>query len=354
MNVYFPLLGFNKSGGVGMVVNIVNHFAESGYCVSVGVPDYNSKVYYQFGENVEVKIVKTFGCKVLKKLMYFIKQVVVISQWDIVFATSYKTAYYILISKLIFFWRRIRIIYLIQHYEPLSQAKHGNDYNKFTKKFMYYLALLTYRFDFEMIAVSGWIKKMIGNDKVKVIPNGINLDIYNHPNRTFDENKIVVGFNYRNIDWKGSKLYKGVFDKICLLEGIETVVLISDDTNDSYFSSSRCIYPRNQSDVVSFYRECDVFLYLSVIEGFGLPPLEAMACGCVVFLIDSGGVMEFSIDQYNSFLVSESQDDITKKLMLLQNNVFLMKTTSYNAVSTANNFKIERMVNQYLKFLNIS
>ena len=354
MNIYFPLLGFNKSGGVGVLVNIVNHFAEVGYSVSVGVPDYNSIVYYQLGENVDVKIVRTFGSKMLKKIVYFIKQVVIISRCDIVYATSYKTTYYILISKLIFFWRTIRIVYLIQHYEPLSQVKYGNDYGKFTKKLMYYLAELTYRFGFEMIAVSGWIKKMIGNEKIKVIPNGIDLDIYNHPHRTFNKNKIVVGFNYRDIDWKGSELYKSVFDKICLLEGMEPVVLISENTNDSYFSSSRCLYPRNQNDVVSFYRECDLFIYLSMIEGFGLPPLEAMASGCVVLLIDSGGVMEFSIDQYNSFLVSGSQDDITNKLMLLLKNASLRKQTSYNAVSTANNFKIKKMLNQHLNYLNLN
>jgi len=352
MNIYFPLLGFNKSGGIGQIMIIANHFAESGYCVSVGVPDYHSEVYYKLVDNVDVKLVRTSGGKILRKIIYFIKQVFIISRWDIVFATSYKTAYYIFISKLIFFWRKTRIIYLIQHYEPLSQVKYGNDYNKFSKKLMYYLAELTYRFGFEMIAISDWIKKMIGNETIKVIPCGINLDIYNHRYRTFDENKIVVGFNYRNIDWKGAKLYKTVFDKISVLEGIETVVFISEDTNNSYFSRSKCLYAPNQNDVASFYRECDVFLYLSTIEGFGLPPLEAMACGCVVLLIDSGGVMEYSIDQYNSFLVTNSQDDIINKLELLLNDVSLRKQTSFNAVRTANNFKIERMVSQYIDYLN--
>jgi len=64
--------------------------------------------------------------------------------------------------------------------------------------------------------------------------------------------------------------------------------------------------------------------------------------------------MEYSIDQYNSFLVSGNQDDITKKLMFLLNNVSLKKQTSYNAVSTANNFKINKMLNQHLNYLNLN
>ena len=46
-------------------------------------------------------------------------------------------------------------------------------------------------------------------------------------------------------------------------------------------------------------------------------------------------------------------DYIVKKLQFLLNNVTLRKTTSHNAVSTANNFKIEKMLSQHLNYLNL-
>ena len=38
----------------------------------------------------------------------------------------------------------------------------------------------------------------------------------------------------------------------------------------------------NESELVDFYNIADLFVFPSLYEGFGMPPLEAMACGCPV------------------------------------------------------------------------
>ncbi len=45
-------------------------------------------------------------------------------------------------------------------------------------------------------------------------------------------------------------------------------------------------------DLASLYHEADVFAYPSVYEGFGLPPLEAMACGTPTAVADSSSLPE--------------------------------------------------------------
>jgi glycosyltransferase involved in cell wall biosynthesis len=40
------------------------------------------------------------------------------------------------------------------------------------------------------------------------------------------------------------------------------------------------------------YATCEGFLFPSLAEGFGLPPLEAMACGCPVVAAAAGAVPE--------------------------------------------------------------
>lgn len=51
------------------------------------------------------------------------------------------------------------------------------------------------------------------------------------------------------------------------------------------------------------YSQASVFVFPSLVEGFPLPPLEAMGCGCVVVAFDIPGVREFVIDGFSGLLV---------------------------------------------------
>jgi glycosyltransferase involved in cell wall biosynthesis len=58
-------------------------------------------------------------------------------------------------------------------------------------------------------------------------------------------------------------------------------------------------------DLALLYNSAEVFVFASLYEGFGLPPLEAMSCGCPVVVSNSSSLPELCgdaaqyVDPYN-------------------------------------------------------
>jgi glycosyltransferase involved in cell wall biosynthesis len=69
-------------------------------------------------------------------------------------------------------------------------------------------------------------------------------------------------------------------------------------------------------DLPTLYRAANVFVYPSLFEGFGLPPLEAMASGCPVLASNDGAVGEVCGDAA-AIVDPRNVDDLTHQLARL-------------------------------------
>jgi glycosyltransferase involved in cell wall biosynthesis len=66
-------------------------------------------------------------------------------------------------------------------------------------------------------------------------------------------------------------------------------------------------------DLVRLYAECALFVFPSLLEGFGLPPLEAMACGAPVIVSNAASLPEV-VDRRDAQFDPARVDSITERM----------------------------------------
>jgi hypothetical protein len=67
-----------------------------------------------------------------------------------------------------------------------------------------------------------------------------------------------------------------------------------------------CVGFVSDMDVVALYNCTDCFVYPSLYEGFGVPPLEAMACGAPVLASNASAIPEIVGDAAETFDPTDS------------------------------------------------
>jgi glycosyltransferase involved in cell wall biosynthesis len=108
----------------------------------------------------------------------------------------------------------------------------------------------------------------------------------------------------------------------------------------------------NQEEWANVLKNHKFFLNVSPIEGFGLPPLEAMACGCVVLGLDSYGGRDYFETGRNALVVPENDvEQLTDYLYEMVSDPNKGANISTNAVTTAKNYSYSNFKENWRNFL---
>ncbi len=75
----------------------------------------------------------------------------------------------------------------------------------------------------------------------------------------------------------------------------------------------------SDDEIVRLYSGADVFVFPSIYEGFGLPPLEAMACGTAVAASRAGAIPEV-VGDAGAYFDATDADDIARTVLSLLND----------------------------------
>jgi glycosyltransferase involved in cell wall biosynthesis len=167
----------------------------------------------------------------------------------------------------------------------------------------------------EIIVVSSWLQKMVKERyglESHVVLNGVDTNFFHHSTPLIKTPDPVALLMYDPQEWKG---FNEAF--LALMEVSKTVTKLKiavvgrfmppfpqDDGNYSSFSLPVIYYNRpDQNDLVALFSSASVFVSASWLEGFGLPGLEALACGVPLVTTDSGGIRDYAIPDETAVVV---------------------------------------------------
>jgi len=164
------------------------------------------------------------------------------------------------------------------------------------------------------------------------------------------ENKTILFFSGTPSIRKGADLLPKIMD----LLGDEYLLLIASGTrrgNTWCRANIRDLGNLSLPELVKIYNLCDMFLFPSRLEGFGLSVAEAMACGKPVVATNGSSLPELVIDGKGGFLCRmDDVNDFAGKIRHLAADENLRREIgAFNRKRIEESFSVETMTAGYLK-----
>lgn len=101
------------------------------------------------------------------------------------------------------------------------------------------------------------------------------------------------------------------------------------------------------SELIQLYNQADIFVFTSLFEGFGFPPLEAMGCGLPVICSDSSSIKEV-VGNAGILLKPGDVSGFSKNIVRVCRNKDLRKKLSADSVKRAGDFSWEETARKTL------
>ncbi len=108
----------------------------------------------------------------------------------------------------------------------------------------------------------------------------------------------------------------------------------------------------DDGDLPALYSLADVFCFVSLYEGFGLPVLEAMSCGTPCVVSDSSSIPEVAGDAA-LYVDPENIDDIAKKMLTLASDESLQNDLRTKSLARAGEFSWQKTCRMIVENLEL-
>jgi len=212
-----------------------------------------------------------------------------VPEGDAVFATGYQTAH--AVNQL--GPGRGRKFYFIQSYETWLGTPAEVD--------------ATWQMPLHKVVIAGWlleIARKFGEEwRTTHIPNGVDFTEFRLERPIADRHPATVCMLAHSAPWKGLKVGLTALEIARARVPELQAVLFGTHARPAEIPAWIDYIERPAPDALrGIYNSSGVFLHPSQIEGWPLPPVEAMACGCALVAAANPGVREYAEDEVTALL----------------------------------------------------
>lgn len=204
----------------------------------------------------------------------------------------------------------------------------------------------------------------ISMDKIKTIPIGLQKNLFFTSNRNEARNQMQLTVSYVLMTVGYPTPRKNVITLIKAIEkfskteedfvlihvgdiGANAIKYLSENNLEKYVHIIRDI---SIQELRSCYQGADIYLFPSLYEGFGLPVIEAMACGCPVIASNCASLPEVVSD--SGLLVDPLNiDEWVEKIKLLLNNTKLRNKFINNGLERVKQYDFKNTVNDAINYI---
>jgi glycosyltransferase involved in cell wall biosynthesis len=269
-----------------------------------------------------------------------------IPECDINVATWFLTSFAVYRSD------RGKMFYFFMDFDELAE-KHGHYYHQLFKESLY--------LPLNIITISTWLQEYVMENyhkDARVCGVGLEHNVFYPREGILQE---IQGYKimgiFRGFDYKGdSDLIKALNRVYETNQDIHPIIVCSNDTynglkenNDIKFDHTFFESP-DDDKLAELYSSSDLFVFASHIEGYGLPPLESMACGTPVVTTDCRGVRDFVLDGENALMVPPKEPEaLAQSIIELMKDHDLQEKLTDNGLITAQKFTWERVIDVFEK-----
>lgn len=358
MNISFILSSLWLSGGVRVVIQYANRLTKRGHHVSLIIP--NGTIDPQIEHEVDplIKIIKSKSVldnriNIFKLMRLSWEMARAVPPSDVIIATHTPTTAVSFIAAKIL--NRGKIIWYYMDYKEMFEERP-------IERWLLRNALKWH--DYAITFSEACVQELHSFCSGKIINIGLGIDTINiyHPIQN------AIKMNYASPEKKvifflgDSRPRKGMADFLVAAERVfasETNLVLWIATKEKINIQTSVPYKLfirpTDYDLVNLYSASDVYVSASWYEGFGLPPLEAMACGAAVVMTDSRGVKEFAEDGNNCLVVPpRNPEALADAILLLLSKPDLADKLRKNGPITASRFDWERATDRFEAVLELS